>query len=143
MMVIKQSLLVPYSAHEMYELVNAIEYYPEFLPWCKASHVHHRDCQEVQATLEVSKGFFHHSFTTLNRLIPPQQIQVKLLQGPLRHLEGHWNFDEIDELSCQVSFNIEFEFANKLIGLAVGPFLDQLSLSLVEALCQRARKVYG
>lgn len=143
MTIIKKSALVPYTPAQMFKLVDAIEAYPEFLPWCKSTVVHSRANYEVKASIFFMKGGIQQSFTTLNRLLPDEQIEVRLVQGPFRHLEGAWRFDAVGEAGCRVSFDLEFEFSSKLISLTVGPVIQKAIESYVEAFCQQAKAIYG
>lgn len=136
-------MVVPYSVSEMYALVDDVENYPEFLPWCKASHILERNDDEVQATLELSAGGFQKSFTTHNLLQKNKMIEIRLIHGPFKHLEGFWRFDEVPQNKSQVSLDLEFEFSNHLLSLAFMPFFHPAINSLVEAFSERAVAVYG
>src|SRR5687768_10740712 len=94
---VKQSRVVPFSCEQMYQLVDDVERYPEFLPYFSKSQVHHRDEDEVQATLNVIAAGITKSFTTRNRLQVNKMIEIRLVDGPFSHLEGFWRFDEMPE----------------------------------------------
>lgn len=143
MTAINRSALVPYSAAEMYALVDDIGAYQLFLPWCKSSRVLTRSDDEVRGCLELSKAGIERSFTTCNRMHKNKLIEMRLEEGPFHHLEGFWRFDVLDESACKVSLTMEFEFSNKLLGLTVGPVFSQIANSLVDAFCNRAVDVYG
>ncbi len=143
MPIINRSALVPYSPAEMYSLVNDVDAYPQFLPWCKTSRVLSRDEDEVRATLELARGGFEKSFTTCNRLQKNKMIEMRLVEGPFRHLDGFWRFESLGEQACKVSLDLDFEFANKLVGLAMGPIFNQIANTLVDSFCKRAVDVYG
>lgn len=143
MTVIKKSALVPYTPAQMFKLVDAIEEYPEFLPWCKSTVVHSRQGDEVKASIYFMKGGIQQSFTTLNRLLQDQLIEVRLVHGPFRYLEGTWRFEAVGEPGCRVSFDLEFEFSSKLISLTVGPVMQKAIESYIEAFCQQAKVIYG
>ena len=143
MTTINKSALVSHSSADMYALVDDIERYAEFLPWCRSTEVLSRDQDEVRAKIEIAHGALHKSFTTCNRLQKGKIIEMRLVEGPFKHLEGFWRFDSLGEQACKVSFDLEFEFASKLIGFAVGPVFGQIANSLVDAFCQRAEQVYG
>lgn len=140
---IKRSAVVPYSAKQMFQLVDGIEDYPQFLPWCKASEIHERTADEVKATLVLAKGGMEKSFTTINRNQQDKMIEVRLVAGPFSHLEGFWLFDTLNENMCKVVLDLDFEFSNALLSLAIGPLFQQIATSLVDAFCQRAKEVYG
>ncbi|BAW80798.1 cyclase/dehydrase [Candidatus Nitrosoglobus terrae] len=145
MTTLNRNALVPYTTTEMFALVNDIESYPQFLPWCRSTQVHSRDQDNVYATIELAQGVIHKSFTTHNRLQQNKMIEMRLVKGPFRHLEGLWRFDPIGEVGegCRVSLAMEFEFSNRVISLALGPIFNEIVASLVDAFCKRARDYYG
>lgn len=140
---IHKSALVPYSATQMFALVDDIESYQQFLPWCRNSQVLSRGADEVRATIEIAHGSLRKAFTTRNRLQPGKMIEMRLEKGPFRHLEGFWRFDTLGESASKVSFDLDFEFSNRLVGLAMGPVFSQIANSLVDAFGKRAVQVYG
>lgn len=143
MTIIQKNALVPYTPAQMFDLVNRIEDYPQFLPWCKETTVYSRDGNEVKARIVVAKGAIRHSFATVNRLQQNKIIEVRLLEGPFRRLEGFWQFEAIETGGCRINFNLDFEFSNKLINLTTGPVLQKVAGSFIEAFCQRAKEIYG
>lgn len=142
MTVVKKSQKVNYSCTQMYALVNNVEQYAEFLPYCKQSIVHHRDADEVQATLVVSAMGMEKSFTTKNRLQQDKMIEIRLVEGPFSHLEGFWRFDETEEGGCLISFDLTFEFAGKMVSMMLGPVFEEVTNQMVSAFCKRAEQVY-
>ena len=140
---INRSMIVPYSTAQMYDLVNHIEDYPNFLPWCRQAVVHHRHDSEVRASLTLAKGGIEKSFTTHNRMLVNQMIDVELVDGPFRHLTGHWTFTRLQAQACKVGLVMEFEFSAKVLSFAFAPVFTQVASTLVDAFCQRAREVYG
>lgn len=143
MTVIKRSKVVSHTATQMYDLVNDIKSYPEFLPWCTRSEVLSSDEDEIKAELTLSKGGLEKSFTTCNRLQKNKMIEVRLVSGPFKQLEGFWRFEALDDTSCKVSLDLEFEFSNFLVGMALGPIFNQITNSLVDAFCDRAVTLYA
>lgn len=143
MTTVSRMALMPYSAGEMYDLVDNIEAYPSFLPWCKSATVLSRSDDEVRANLELSRSGINKSFTTCNRLQRNKIIEMRLVEGPFKHLEGFWRFDILGEQACKVSLDLEFEFSSRLLGLTVGPVFNQIASTLVDSFCQRAVEVYG
>jgi len=143
MTVVNKSALVPHSAEEMYALVDDIESYPDFLPWCKSSTVWSRDENEVKASIELARGAINKTFTTLNRVQKGKMIEIRLIDGPFRHLEGFWRFEALNEQACKVLLDLEYEFSNRLLKMTIGPVFDRIANSLMDAFCQRAGKVYG
>lgn len=140
---VKKSALVLYSAADMYALVDDIEAYPQFLPWCRSACILSRAEDEVRATIEMAKGGIHRSFTTCNRLQKPRMINIRLLEGPFKRLEGHWRFEPLRASASKVSLDMEFEFANPLLRVAIEPIFKQIANTLVDAFCKRAVELYG
>lgn len=143
MTIVKRARTVGYSCEQMYNLVNNVEHYAEFLPYCTESKVHHRNVDEVQATLIIGAAGMSKSFTTRNLLQVNKMIEIRLIDGPFSHLEGFWRFDEEEQGGCRISFDIEFEFAGKLFSMFLGPIFDQITDKMVDAFCERAVSVYG
>jgi ribosome-associated toxin RatA of RatAB toxin-antitoxin module len=140
---VSKSALVSHSAADMYALVNDIESYPRFLPWCRSTEVLSRNQEEIRATIEIAKGSLSKTFTTQNRLRPEKMIEIHLLDGPFRRLEGAWQFQELRKDACKVSLDLEFEFANPLVRMTLGPIFGHIADTMVDAFCKRAREVYG
>lgn len=141
---VNRHALVPYTPAEMFGLVDDVEAYPDFLPWCREARVLVRTEDEVRATIELAKGAVRKAFTTHNRLQKDKMIEMRLVEGPFRHLDGFWRFDALDGGgSCRVSLDLEFEFSSKVLAIAIGPVFNQIANSLVDAFARRAREVYG
>lgn len=136
---VERAAVVPYSAKAMFDLVNDVARYSEFLPYCRSSRVLERVDDRMLARIELAKGALHKSFTTRNRLQPNSSIHLELVEGPFRSLQGLWTFDDLAECRARVALDLEFEFSNRLIALAVGPIFHHLANSLVDAFVQRAR----
>lgn len=139
---INQSALVPYSAKQMYQLVNNYERYPEFVPGCIASCTLQQNEQEMVGELTISKAGIRQTFATQNTLFPYQSIQMQLVKGPFRFLRGKWTFGELDESSCKIGLQLEFEFTNPLIQFAFGKIFTELTTQMIEAFKKRAKEVY-
>ena len=140
---LKRNALVPYSARQMFELVNGIEDYPRFLPWCKSSQIISKTEKEIVAELEVSWNGIHKSFTTRNMLNPFNQIEITLVNGPLKRLDGIWHFHELDQSACKITLDLEFEFTGHFIDKLFQPIFQHIANTLVEAFCKRAGELYG
>lgn len=140
---IRKSALVPYTPEEMFTLVDDIESYPRFLPWCRNACVISRTEDEVRATIELSKGGVEKAFTTCNRNQHNKMIEMRLVEGPFKHLEGFWQFDPLGADGCKISFDLEFEFSSRMLGMVIGPVFSQIANSLVDAFHKRAVAVYG
>ena len=140
---VDRSALVPYSAREMFMLVDDVESYPEFLPWCDDAEVLSRSDDVVEARLELHKGGVSNHFTTRNTRREFEAIDIALVGGPFRHLQGGWAFKEIGEEGCRVSLQLEFEFESMFVDLMFGAFFEETCNSLVDAFSRRARDVFG
>lgn len=140
---VTRSALVPFSAGAVYELVADVESYPSFLPWCKSTTVHYRRDEEVKATIEISRGPLRNSFTTVNSMVRHRSIDMCLVEGPFRHLEGTWTFKALGDEGCKVSLNMTFEFKSGLIDTSLSPVFTGITNSLVDAFSTRAAEVYG
>jgi ribosome-associated toxin RatA of RatAB toxin-antitoxin module len=144
MTTITRSSLVLYTPDQMFDLVNDVEAYPSFLPWCRDSKIISKSDDEISASLDLTKGGIHHVFSTQNKLVHGKSIDIKLIDGPFQHLEGHWQFDMIgNNQGCRIQLDMDFEFSNRLISMALGPIFTQISGSLVDAFCKRAQEIYG
>lgn len=139
---ISRSALVPYSAEKMYNLVNDVDSYPQFLPACVGSRVLNHVNNEMTASVEVAKAGISKTFITHNILQDNKSIQIQLVKGPFRKLMGNWLFTPLNENVCKVELYLDFEFTNKLIELAFGRIFKELAGNMVQAFTQRAHEVY-
>ena len=143
---INTTKILPYTPQEMYALVNAVETYPEFLSWCTSSTVHYQTEEELKATLVMSAKGFTQSITTHNRMQKDKMIEVRLVEGPLKHLESFWRFESIEEPGaapqCHVFFDIEFEFSNRFIRMALEPFFSKIADTIIDDFSNRANVLY-
>lgn len=140
---IQRSAVVPYRPEQMFALVNDVDSYPRFLPWCRSAGVLERGDGWVRARIEMAKGALHHAFTTRNTLEPGRRIRIRLEDGPFRRLEGDWHFEPAGDGGCRVSLDLEFELAGRLFSALAGPIFNQIASSLVDSFCRRAREVHG
>ncbi len=144
MSLIKRNALVNYSAAEMYKLVNDIDSYSNFLPWCRSSKILSETETEMRASVEIAKGLLNKTFTTHNSLTKNSRIDMALIDGPFSQLQGYWLFEPLKtEGACKVNLELEFEFDNAMVSLAAKPIFTQIANSLVDAFCKRAVEVYG
>lgn len=139
---ISKHALVPYSASQMYALVNDVKSYADFLPWCSRSDILEQTEQEIKASLNIAYGSLNKSFTTLNKLTPETKIEMLLVEGPFKKLNGEWVFTQLGEDGCKVSLELEFEFKSKLLSMTMGPVFSQIANTLVDSFSERANKVY-
>ncbi len=144
-MVIDKSAVVPYNVTQMYTLVEDIESYPEFLPWCKEARITRRENErQLEASITLAKGGLEKSFTTTNTLSENEFIEMHLLKGPFSRLYGRWKFHSLgDNAGCKVVLHMDFEFSSRMLRLSLGPVFSHIVNSLVDAFIQRAREVYG
>lgn len=136
-------MLVAHSARQMFELVDAVETYPDFLPWCNGAHVIHRDEASTRATLDINYHGIKQSFTTENLKEPPQKMTVKLVEGPFRVLDGEWRFTALAQDACRIDFRLYYEFSNRLLETLVGPVFSYIANTMVDAFVKRAEKLHG
>ena len=143
MTTIARSALVMYSAEQMFNLVNDIKRYPEFLQGCQAADVLKEDDELIEATLTLTKAGVHQSFTTRNHLIRPKQMEMTLIDGPFNKFHGVWRFQALSPEACKVSLDMEFEMSNFIKGAAVGALFKQMTGVMVDAFVSRAKEIYG
>jgi len=143
MSTIRKSALVPYSAHEMFVLVADIESYGEFLPWCGGTRVLSRDEDSVAAAIDIAYSGVHKTFTTINRMQTDKMIEMRLVEGPFKHLFGYWGFLALDDRASKVSLDMEFEFSSAMLGLIMGPVFNRIANDLVDSFRRRAEQMYG
>ncbi|MCF6439933.1 type II toxin-antitoxin system RatA family toxin [Pseudoalteromonas luteoviolacea] len=139
---VEKSALVMYSTQEMFDLVNDVDAYPDFLPNCSGAKVLSSSNDEMTASLEISKAGLTKWFTTKNQF-EGNRVKMQLVDGPFKSLQGYWEFIELDEQACKVNLKLEFEFASKLIELAFGKVFNEVAKNMVTAFTQRAKSVYG
>lgn len=139
---VERSALVNYSAQQMFDLVNDIEAYPQFMEGCVGATVLQRGDDWLEARLTLSKAGVNQSFITRNQLQPPHSMTMNLVDGPFKYLRGIWRFIPLSDAACKVSFELEFEMQNRLLGMALGKMLEAAGSKQVDALCARARVVY-
>tara|TARA_R110001592_G_C13058805_1_gene740791 strand:+ start:824 stop:1264 length:441 start_codon:yes stop_codon:yes gene_type:complete len=140
---ISRSALVMYSVDQMFQLINDVLAYPQFLPDCSNSKIIAEDDNSVTAALLVSKAGLKKWFTTKNTHISNQQVQLELVDGPFNKLHGRWLLTPLSEDACKVSLELEYEFSNKVFDLAFGRVFNHLTNNMVQAFTQRAKEVYG
>lgn len=140
---IEKTALVEFSAEQMFKLVDTVEDYPQFLPWCGGTSVEHQDEKVAQATVKIDYHHVKHSFTTENTRHEPDLIEMTLLDGPFEHLDGHWRFIPLSDSACKIEFRLHYTFSNKLLDKLVGPVFYIIANSFVEAFIDRAEAVYG
>lgn len=140
---IQRSALLPYPAQALFDLVNDVASYPQFLPWCRASEVLEVSETHMLASLEVAKGSIGQRFVTRNVLQPGQRIEMNLQEGPFTSLNGVWEFKALGDKACKISLDLTFDYAGPLVRATLGPLFNQATNTMVDAFCQRAKQLYG
>lgn len=139
---VNRSALVLHSAQQMFDIVNDVLAYPDFLPWCAKTELLFEDEQQMEATLYLAKAGLKYSFTTHNSLVRHTRIELELVEGPFSKLSGYWTFEALSDEACKVSLSLGFEFEGKLKNLAMSKVFNQVATTLVDAFVQRADSVY-
>ena len=140
---ILRSALVPYLAHDMYSLVCDIDSYPQFLPWCGHAQILESSDTHQLARVAISKRIEHSEFTTRNILDPDKSVQMTLVDGPFRHLQGSWQFLPLGQDACKVELEVDFEFSSQTLARVLSPAFTRVCDTLVSAFIQRADAVLG
>jgi len=139
---LERSALVTHTAVEMFELVNDVDAYPEFLPWCGGSEKLEQGDDYYVARVDIKKGPISQQFTTRNVLAANESILMSLVDGPFKSLQGRWDFKDIDDLGCRVNFSIDFTFSNLLLEKTLSPVFNEICARMVDAFVVRAKQVY-
>ena len=140
---VRRSALLPFTPAQMYSLVADIRRYPEFLPWCTSAAILEEDDKHVTAKLGLALGLVRGSFTTRNRLLPGRGLEMQLVDGPFRSLEGRWDFASIGESGTRATLELRFETSGPIGGIVFGAAFEQVCNQLVDAFGRRARQIYG
>ncbi len=142
MAVIHKSVLLEYSAAQMFALVDQVENYPQFLPWCGGVQVQERKENKLIATINIHYHGIKQSFTTENSSVSDTSINMMLLDGPFKHLDGLWTFKPLRANACKVEFNLNYEFSSKILEQVIGPVFSMITNSMVDSFCKRAELIY-
>lgn len=140
---IDKSVLVPHSARTMFELVDRVEQYPQFIPWCAGAAVLASNPEGKVARLDIDYRSVKTHFTTDNTNVPYELIVITLKDGPFRHLHGEWRFRALAEDACKVELQMAYEFASKVLETVVGPMFSHIGNTFIDAFVRRANDVYG
>lgn len=140
---IRRTAIVPYTCEQMFDLVNDIASYPEFLPHCVAAKIQSKQDNLVEAELTLSKGGLEHSFCTRNTLERPVKMELKLVTGPFKQFDGVWSFTALANGGCEVSFELTFAFSSMLLNVTAGKWMEDLAGEQVDVICSRAKAIYG
>lgn len=140
---VKRSAIVPYSVDKMYQLVNDIECYPEFLPWCKQSEILQAGQNEMLASLTINKGPFNQRLTTRNVLSLNKRIEMHQDKGPFDCFEADWDFKALESEACHIHFYTQFAFKSRLLDMTVSSYFSQIANAMLDAFIDRANRVYA
>lgn len=146
MKIVHKSVLIWYSAAEMFALVTDVASYPQFLPWCSQASVHEETDLGMTAQIGISIAGLTQSFTTRNTHEKDRRVSLRLVEGPFSKLEGDWHFYPLGDgtqRACKVEFALRYDFDNVALAALVGPVFDKIAGSLVDAFVKRASQVYG
>jgi ribosome-associated toxin RatA of RatAB toxin-antitoxin module len=138
-----KQVTVPYTAEQMYDLINDINAYSTFIPLCTSSEVHEELDHKLKATIKIAKGKIGFGFTTVNTMEKGRSIAMNLENGPFKTLKGIWQFTPLGKDECIISLHFDFDFSNKLLGVALGGLFKQLCDSMVESFRKQAVIRYG
>jgi len=140
---VNRSALVMYSAEQMFNLINDVLAYPQFLPDCSDSKILEQTSHSMKASLKVSKAGINKWFTTENTLVENKKIVLNLIDGPFNKLVGSWNLIELSEGACKVTLDLDYEFSNKMFDLAFGRVFTSIANNMVQSFTSRAKEVYA
>lgn len=147
---IHKSVLIWYSASQMFDLVSDVQRYPQFLPWCDAAQILHTHADGQTAEISLSFKGLRQTFSTRNTHIQHEsgvlEERLSLVQGPFSRLEGQWLFSPVGgavPAASKVELFLSYSFGNAAMAALVGPVFDKIASNLVDAFVQRAESVYG
>lgn len=140
---VNQSVLVEFTPEQMFALVDAVEDYPRYLPWCGGTTLIHRDASTTRATISISYRGIRRSFTTENAKHEPVEMRIRLIEGPFSRLDGSWLFTRLAGRGCKIEFKLHYEFAGRVLDRLISPVFRHITSTLVDAFVKRARQIYG
>lgn len=139
---VSRSALLPYPAEFMYDIVNQVEAYPEFLPWCGGARLHRADETSLEASIQICVAGLEQWFTTRNSMVPGKSIEINLVDGPFKQLRGRWKFTSLDGEGCKIELVLVFEFKRGLAAAVIAPAFTRIANTMVDSFCERARELY-
>ena len=140
---VERSVLVPFSASQMFDLVAQVERYPEFMPWCGGAVVTERSDHGMRASITIALAGIRQTFTTQNQHDYPHKIDLKLVDGPFSELSGEWVFSPLAQDACKVLFTLNYAFSSRTLEALVGPIFNRIASSFIDSFTQRAQAMYG
>ena len=139
---VRRKQRVNFTSEQMFDLVDDIERYPDFLPWCQNASIKSRTEEQVEASVEIGLRGISKEFSTRNHLERPRRIAIQLISGPFRKLEGAWTFDETDH-GCEIALSLDFEVSHSPLNLLFSTVFEEIVRSQVAAFTARAKTLYG
>lgn len=140
---ISRTALMPYSCEQMFDVVNDVMAYPEFLPWCAGARIIEQSQEIMLASLNMERAGVSATFTTRNLLRRPYRIDLSLVDGPFRSFSGHWLFTGLGDAGCKTEMSLRFDFSSRMLDLTLGRVFGQAADTMVEAFHERAQVIYG
>jgi ribosome-associated toxin RatA of RatAB toxin-antitoxin module len=145
MSTVSREAIVRYTCQQMFELVNDVAAYPDFLPWCSASEVFSESDKQMQASLSIKKGLLKQTFATSNTLEPYSKLSMELSDGPFEQMQGDWLFAPLgqNEEACKISFTLDFTFKSYILSKTLTPIFNDIANKMIQAFSQRAAQIHG
>jgi ribosome-associated toxin RatA of RatAB toxin-antitoxin module len=140
---VEKSVLVAHPPERMFELVDRVEDYPEFLPWCGGTELKLRDAHLTVATIHIAYMGIRQSFTTENSKTHPREMRIRLQNGPFSELEGDWSFLPLGDEACKIEFRLQYAFSSRVLETVLAPVFGHITNTLVDAFVRRADEVYA
>ena len=143
MAVVEKSVLIERSAAQMFDLVDRVEDYPKFLPWCGGTQLFERSSSKTAARIDIRYHGLKAHFSTENAKDYPKSMTIALTDGPFRHMDGGWRFTPLGDAACKVEFRLHYEFSSRLLEKALGPVFNHIANTFVESFVKRAGELYA
>jgi ribosome-associated toxin RatA of RatAB toxin-antitoxin module len=139
---VEKTVLVMHTCAQMFNLVDAVEDYAKFLPWCGGTELQERNDLITRAKLYINYHGIKQHFTTQNDKLFPKRMDIVLIDGPFKHLEGHWHFIELSKEACKIEFRLSYEFSNVLLEKMIAPVFSHIANTFVDNFVKQADKIY-
>ena len=143
MALVEKSVLIGRSAQQMFDLVDGVEDYPKFLPWCGGTELLERSATLTAARIHINYHGITAQFATDNPKEAPQRMDIRLREGPFRRLDGSWRFTALGDAGCKIEFKLNYEFSSKVLEKALGPVFNHIVGTFVDSFVKRANQIYG
>lgn len=140
---LSEQKMLPYTEQQMFDLVSDVGRYPEFLPWCIGARIYNRRTDRFDADVIIGFKMFREKFTSRVLLEEPKRVEVDYIAGPMKRLYNHWHFSASEQGGCHISFEVDFEFHNRVLEQMIGKMLAEASERMIDAFESRAHELYG